>query len=252
MAPVHYDPGTDQLVSSVHSWVIRTAEHTILLDGCGGNHRNRPWAPRWHMQDIPWLDRLRNTGVSPEDVDIVLCSHLHTDHCGWNTRLLDGRWVPTFPNARYLTHRLENEFWNPESPTRGKRADTVAPLWQDSVLPVLEAGLMEFVDGSYEIEPGVVIEEAGGHTPGLVVLRVENGGEHAVFASDVVHHPVQICEPDWNTVFCEMPDQALTTRQRLLESCLHFDATLFPAHFATPHVTKLRETSSGLMPDFAR
>jgi len=251
MAPIHYDPPTDQLVSSVHSWVIRTGRHTILFDCCAGNHRNRPWAPRWHMLETPWLERLRAVGVEPEDVDYVLCSHLHVDHCGWNTMQRDGRWVPTFPNAKYLIHNLEHEHWNPLGSNRGPRAEMAEPLWTDSVLPILEAGQVELVQGSYQIEEGVVIEEAPGHTPGLVTLRIESDRQHAVFSSDVIHHPIQICEAGWNTVYCELPEQALKSRMKLLEYCLRSDATMFPAHFAVPHIARIKELPSGLMPDFA-
>jgi glyoxylase-like metal-dependent hydrolase (beta-lactamase superfamily II) len=250
MAPIHYDPKTDQLVSSIHSWIIQTGRHTILLDACAGNHRERPWAPRWHMQEAPYLERIAAANVRLEDVDIVLCTHLHTDHCGWNTMNVDGRWVPTFPNAKYLIHKREHAHWNPESPIHGPRAEQRRQLWTDSVLPVIEAGQVELVEGAYEIEKGVVIVEAHGHTAGLVVLHVENGGRHAVFCSDVIHHPVQICMPDWNTFFCEDPARAKNTRHELIEHTLRHDATLFPAHFAWPHVAAIAEVRAGLMPRF--
>ena len=112
LAPDHYDPQQDRVITSVHSWLIRAHGLTILLDSCGGNHKDRPWTPRFHQQNIPFLDRLAAAGARPEDIDIVLCTHLHADHTGWNTMLRDGRWVPTFPNANYLFSRTENDYWD--------------------------------------------------------------------------------------------------------------------------------------------
>ena len=113
LVPHHYSPEHDRLITSIHSWLIRTDRHTILLDCCGGNHKERPGLPRFHQLDTPYLARLREAGAAPEDIDIVLCTHLHADHVGWNTMLRDGRWVPTFPNARYLFSRSENEYGDP-------------------------------------------------------------------------------------------------------------------------------------------
>ena len=130
MVPNHYDPVEDRLVTSIHSWLIRTPRHTILLDTCSGNHKFRPWNKRMSNLNTPYLERLADAGVHPEDVDIVLCTHLHTDHCGWNTQRKDGRWVPTFPNAKYLFSRKENDRWSIDNERAG--------LYQDSVLPVIE------------------------------------------------------------------------------------------------------------------
>jgi glyoxylase-like metal-dependent hydrolase (beta-lactamase superfamily II) len=109
----HYSPEHDRLISSIHSWLIRTRRHTILLDCCAGNHKERPGFSRFHQLDTPFLQRLGAAGVRPEDIDVVLCTHLHADHVGWNTMLVDGRWVPTFPNAKYLFSRIENEVGDP-------------------------------------------------------------------------------------------------------------------------------------------
>ena len=112
LAPDHYSPQHDRFVTSVHSWLIRLGDLTILLDTCGGNHKDRPWTHRFHQLDTPYLQRLRAAGAAPEDVDLVLCTHLHADHVGWNTMLRDGRWVPTFPNAKYLFSRVDDAYWD--------------------------------------------------------------------------------------------------------------------------------------------
>jgi glyoxylase-like metal-dependent hydrolase (beta-lactamase superfamily II) len=231
----HYDPQARRLIMSVHSWVLRTERHTILVDTCGGNAKNRPGFAGFHMQDYPWLDRLGAVGVRPEDVDFVLCTHLHVDHVGWNTHLVGGRWVPTFPNARYLASRAEFERWKP----KGKPGEEDA-VFVDSVLPIHEAGLMQLVDGAHPIDDLMRIEPAPGHTPGSVVLRVESKSERAIFSGDIMHHPIQVYEPHWNSAFCEDQDMARKTRRRVLEACVETGALLLPAHFGRPHGGRIK------------
>ena len=176
LVPHHYSPEHDRLITSIHSWLIRTERHTILLDCCGGNHKERPGYPRYHQRDFPFLARLREAGAAPEDIDIVLCTHLHADHVGWNTMLRDGRWVPTFPNARYLFSRVESEH---QDPRRNPAADA-DPLrgraYRDSVLPVIEAGQATLLDGTHAIEDALLVEPAPGHTPGHVLLKLDGSG----------------------------------------------------------------------------
>jgi glyoxylase-like metal-dependent hydrolase (beta-lactamase superfamily II) len=231
LAPAHYDPEHDKLVTSNHSWLIRTGSLTILLDTCAGNHKERPWLPRFHQLNVPFLERLEAAGAKPQDVDIVLCTHLHADHVGWNTRLENGRWVPTFPNARYLFSRIENESAH-QHPHR-------AGMYEDSVLPVIRAGQVQLLDGLHEIASSLVVEPATGHTPGHVILKMlaDEGG--AVFCGDVLHHPVQVYEPDWSTRFCDDPVQARVSRRKVLEHCAAHRSLLFPTHFAAPHVAAI-------------
>lgn len=247
LVPHHYVPATRALITSVHSWLIRTPRHTVLLDCCSGNHKDRHWWPRFHMLDSPFLQRLAAAGVAPEQVDIVLCTHLHADHIGWNTRLENGRWVPTFPNARYLFGRTECEHWNPalhpESDDPHRRI-----AWADSVLPVLEAGQAELVDTPYAIDDTLTVEAAPGHTPGHVLLKLHTPGGGAVFCGDVMHHPLQVVAPHWNSQFCQRPDEARATRRRVLEHCAEHGALLLPTHFGAPHVARVHGV--GEVPEF--
>src|SRR5215831_7886013 len=165
LVPHHYSPTDDRLITSIHSWLIRTGRHTILLDSCAGNHKNRPGFARFHQLDIPFLQRLRAAGVQPEEIDIVLCTHLHTDHVGWNTQLVDGRWVPTFPNAKYLFSRIEWEHWQV---AEWRAAYTTDPYYEDSLLPVMEGGQADLVAADYAFGDNVWIEPWPGHTPGHV------------------------------------------------------------------------------------
>lgn len=239
LVPHHYIPAKDQLITSVHSWLIRTPHHNILLDCCAGNHKDRHWWPRFHQLDTPFLSRLAQAGLQPEDIDIVLCTHLHADHIGWNTRLQDGRWVPTFPKARYLFSRQENDFWDlrqhPEAPDDPARHIA----YRDSVLPVLEAGQATLIDGPHAIDDTLLVQAAPGHTPGHILLKLLHPEGGGVFCGDVIHHPLQIYAPDWNTQFCQDPVQARATRRAVLSHCADSGALLFPTHFGAPHATAI-------------
>jgi glyoxylase-like metal-dependent hydrolase (beta-lactamase superfamily II) len=248
LAPNHYSPEHDRLVSSIHSWLLRTPRHTILVDGCCGNHKNRPWMERFHRLNTPWLDNLRAAGVAPEAIDIVLCTHLHADHVGWNTQLRDGRWTPTFPNAQYLFSDREDARWNPA------RNAALEPnrriLYEDSVLPVIEAGLACLIDGEHDIDDTLHIEPAPGHTAGHVVLKLLSEDERGLFCGDVIHNVVQVLEPCWNSAYCENADEARVTRRRVLDHCADENALLFPTHFGAPFVAAIHRAGDGFRPDF--
>ena len=239
LVPHHYSPEHDRLVTSVHSWLIRTDRHTILLDCCGGNHKERPGLARFHRRDTPYLARLREAGAAPEDIDIVLCTHLHADHVGWNTMLRDGRWIPTFPNAKYLFSRSEDEYGDPRRNPAADADPQRGCAYRDSVLPVIEAGQAVLLDGTHAIDDAMFVEPAPGHTPGHVILKLQDRGERALFCGDALHHPLQVYAPHWNSRFCELPEQALVTRRRLLEHCAEQGALLFPVHFGAPHVAAI-------------
>ncbi len=239
LVPHHYRPETRQIVTSVHAWLIRTPRHVVLLDCCAGNHKERPWLPRFHRLQTPFLQRLAAAGVAPEQVDFVLCTHLHADHIGWNTCLRDGRWVPTFPNARYLFGRREFEQNDPQRHPEGADADARRIAWADSVLPVLEGGQALLVDPPHAIDDLLTVEAAPGHTPGHVLLKLKAPGGGAVFCGDALHHPLQVVAPHWNSRFCECADEARATRLRLLEDCAAEGTLLLPTHFGAPHAARV-------------
>jgi glyoxylase-like metal-dependent hydrolase (beta-lactamase superfamily II) len=239
LVPDHYSPEHNRLISSVHSWLIRTPRHTILLDCCAGNHKERPGFARFHQLDTPYLARLRAAGVEPEEIDIVLCTHLHSDHVGWNTMLRDGRWVPTFPNARYLFSRAENDYGDPRRNPAADADPQRSNAYRDSVLPVIETGQAVLLDGAHAIDDTMLVEPAPGHTVGHVVLKLVDQGERALFSGDAIHHALQVYVPNWNSCFCEIPDEARATRHRLLGDCAEHGALLFPIHFGAPHVAAI-------------
>ncbi|MCZ6557574.1 MAG: MBL fold metallo-hydrolase [SAR324 cluster bacterium] len=227
MAPHFYDPESGKFIMSIHSFIVRTRHHTILVDTCVGNSKKRA-VPNWNMRDGPYLQDLQAAGISPEQVDFVMCTHLHVDHVGWNTRLENGRWVPTFPNARYLFAREEWEFWK-----RSKQEEH-EQIMKDSVLPIIEADQADLVHKDHAIEDGLRFEPTPGHTPGHVSLHLSSGGQEAVITGDMMHHPVQMAEADWCSHFCVDKTQAVATRKAFLARYADRDVRILGTHFAAP------------------
>ena len=233
LGPRHVDFASFELLLSFQSFLIRTTRYTILVDMCIGNDKQRLNRPHWHMRQGEFLDNLAKVGVRPEDVDYIMCTHLHADHVGWNTRLVNGEWVPTFPNAQYLIAEKEYKHWLNEH-----EAGPAEPIQHgsfiDSVLPVVESGQAVMVDVDHGVEAGVYFEPAFGHTPGNVIIHVEAGGEHAIVCGDAIHHPVQLARPDWSTQFCWDPAQSAATRRAMLEEHADTGTFILPAHFQSP------------------
>lgn len=230
LAPDFWDPETDECRSAIQTWLLRSEGRTILVDTGVGNHKDRPHAPVWNRLETDFLDNLAAAGVRPEDVDVVVNTHLHTDHVGWNTRLEDRTWVPTFPNATYLIPRHEFDFWNPANEHRSVLGRGNQNVFEDSVAPVHEAGLTQLWEGSYRIDGNLRLDLAPGHTPGSSVLTLESGRDRALFVGDVVHTALQIVEPATNSCFCEDPAAARATRRELLGRAAEDHALVFPAH----------------------
>jgi glyoxylase-like metal-dependent hydrolase (beta-lactamase superfamily II) len=238
VAPTYYDAVKDRLISSIHSWVLKTRHHTILIDTCVGNHKHRPEQPRFHMLDRPYMANLAAAGIRPEEVDFVMCTHLHVDHVGWNTRLENGRWVPTFPNAKYVFSKTDRDYFDPTRGEGGKQ-EKHALVFNDSVLPIIEAKQDLVVDGTQALGDNMVISPAPGHSPGHVVITVKSGGTEAMFVGDVMHHPMQIHQPEWSSAFCSDPAEARRSRRKVLEHAASAGTILYPAHFAGPHIARV-------------
>ncbi|RJF69358.1 MBL fold metallo-hydrolase [Rhodopseudomonas palustris] len=230
MTPRHYDVAAGKFRTSVRSYLVKTPRHTVLIDCCGGNHKNRPYFPRFHQRDHDWLARLSAAGVSPEQVDFVMCTHLHADHVGWNTVLGDGRWRPTFPNAKYIAHRDELARWNPSSAQHVASAQNKF-TWEDSILPVIQAGQSLAVDDGYTLDDTFTVEPSPGHTLSHVSIRLRSKDQHALFSGDVMHVPLQIYYPRWGTSLDDDPQLGVRTRLALLESCAEQRTLLLPTHF---------------------
>ena len=214
---------------SVHSYLLRSGGLNILIDTCNGNDKNRivPFADKLQTD---YLEKLETSGVKPEEIDIVLCTHLHCDHVGWNTKLVDGEWVPTFPNARYLFTRKDYEFF-----AEGKGDELHRDAFEDSVLPIVKAGLADIVESDHVVErevgAGVWLEDAHGHSEGNCVVYAQDEGELAVFSGDCFHHPILLAKPKLQFFADDDPVQAAISRCALLEKHADTSDVVFPAHF---------------------
>jgi glyoxylase-like metal-dependent hydrolase (beta-lactamase superfamily II) len=238
MAPRLFDQEADCLICTVQGYVFETGGLTVLVDTCVGNDKQGRMRPAWNNAAFPWLDNLAAAGFAPDDIDIVLCTHLHVDHVGWNTRLEDGQWVPTFPNAQYLTTRRELD-------SLEHRRDHGAPffklLYEDSMLPVIKSGQSVVVAADHLVSPGVRLRPTPGHTPGHTALSITSGDAAALCIGDAMHHPIQALYPDWSSRHCDDPELARHTRRQLLEEVCDTATWLLPAHFDPCHVTRRGE-----------
>ncbi|MGJ4902771.1 MBL fold metallo-hydrolase [Bradyrhizobium sp. HKCCYLS2058] len=244
--PGSVDPRTGSLRLSIHSWLVRTPERVVLIDTATGNDKERPGAAVLHRLNEPFLDRLRAAGVAPDDVDLVLMTHLHADHVGWNTQLADGRWTPVFPNAQHVFSGRERAYVAALSAGDGsdaaiRDAAGLGPMlhppmpgvYEDSVLPIVEAGLAReiTVDGS-EVVDGFRFVPSPGHSIDHACISFSSRGERALFWGDVLHHPMQVAHPDWNSVYCEFPEAARTSRLWAMNHAAETGSLVFTTHFA--------------------
>ncbi len=242
------DPATGKLVFSFHSFVVKTAHHTILIDSCLGNDKERPTRPQFHRLHSPYLADLAAAGVQPEAVDYVMCTHLHWDHVGWNTRLENGHWVPTFPNARYIMARREFDHWQAVQQRGEDLPHRLA--FEDSVLPVVRTGQSQLVDDDFALEDGLWFEAAPGHTPGNVVIHARSRGDGGIFLGDVLHHQIQLAKPEWSTAACTDRELSRRTRMRLIEEHADKGTRLLPAHFPAPTVGRIVRHNSAYRYEF--
>ena len=232
----HFMDDAGNLVMSIHALVVDTGERRIVVDTCIGNDKQRD-IPAWSNLQTTFLEDLEAAGYPPETIDTVLCTHLHVDHVGWNTRLVAGEWVPTFANARYLVGEQEWRYWDGE--------DGGSAVLADSVRPVIDAGLVDFVATDHRVCDEVSLEPTPGHTPGHVSVRIESNGENALITGDCIHHPCQMTRTDW----CSSADydqaEARVTREALLERLADTNTLVVGTHFATPTAGHVRRRQEG-------
>ena len=218
------DGGTTRL--SIHAFVIESGDRRILVDTCVGD-RGIPALGEGFRGDPTFIDRLTAAGFAPGTIDVVCCTHLHFDHVGWNTRPEGGRWVPTFPNARYLFCREEYEHWVAEPGGYALNLD-------DTVAPVVEAGLVDLVAPDHRLDDSVRFVSTPGHSPSHVSVLIESGGERALITGDATHHPVQWAEPDWGMGGDHDGALAATTRRRLRAEVGDGRTLVLGTHYAAP------------------
>lgn len=219
-------------VGSVHSLIIETSDRCLIVDTCVGNDKERRMR-NWSHRQGPFLEQLMSAGFAPERFDTVICTHLHTDHVGWNTKLENDKWVPTFPNARYIVARPEWEHWSASDD------HWTQIVMSDSVQPIFDAGVVDLVETNYQIDAAIQLEATPGHTPGHVSVRLESQGETAVITGDLVHHPSQFARPDWGSSADVNAEQADDTRKAFMERYVNTTTLIIGTHFAGPTAGRL-------------
>ena len=223
----HFATEDGMLHLRIQLLVVESQGRRIAIDTCLGNDKPRTTEFFDHLQ-TPFLASLAAAGFPRESIDTVVCTHLHVDHVGWNTMLVDGEWVPTFPNARYLIGRVESEHWD----AYGIHED--GDVYGDSVRPVVEAGLVDLVEFGHRITDDVVLEPTPGHSPGHQSVHIMSGEAEALITGDVMHHPIQCCEPEWESNFDSDAEHARATRREVLERYSDTDVLVIGTHFAGP------------------
>ena len=228
-------PETGRLILPIQGFLLKTPSGTILVDSCVGNGKTVPRMPAWHQRsDDRFVAALTAAGLGFDDIDYVLCTHLHIDHVGWNTRLQNGHWVPTFPRARYLMPAAD------EAMQRTQASD----LYRESVLPVIEAGQAELVGPDHGLGDCVSLVPTPGHSPGHVSVAISSGGKRALITGDALHSTAQCWHPEWHFLFDHDPEMAVRSRRSLLEQASETGSLVLGSHFRLPslgHVTAGRD-----------
>lgn len=246
LEPTYIDPTSGKVILCVQSYVVKTPHHTILIDSCVGNHKPRPTIPAWdHMESDKYEKTLAAAGVSVNDIDYVMCTHLHTDHVGWNTRLENGRWVPTFPNAKYLFADREYAHWEEKA-----RADPEAFPWiVDSVLPIVAARQAELVKSDHQLNDLVKLVPTPGHTIDHFSVHVGSHDENAFISGDMIHSPLQARFPEIGMRADYDSALAGRTRRAIFGQFCDTPTLFCTAHFPSPSVGKVRQWGDGFKID---
>jgi glyoxylase-like metal-dependent hydrolase (beta-lactamase superfamily II) len=225
----HFADSEGRLKMAVQSFLVKTPTQRILVDTGLGNDKQRRGVPRWNNLQTSFLQDLPANGFAPDRVDTVICTHLHVDHVGWNTRLIDGRWVPTFPNARYVWSRKEYEHWHAH-----RDEPDVEPHYTDSIKPIVDAGLVEFVSSDGGFSPEIHFIPTAGHSPAHMSIAIESGGDSAILLGDVFHHPCQIEHLNWATPIDIDQWQSTETRRLMCERLAATRTLAIGGHFTGP------------------
>lgn len=223
----HFVTEAGEPIASVHTLIVESQGQRIVVDTCIGNDKMLR-IPPWRNRKGPFLEDLAAAGFERESIDTVLCTHLHADHVGWNTMLTDGKWAPTFPKAEYLFGRKEWEHWN------NTRDEWTDHLIEQSLEPILQAGLHKLVETDHRINDEISLEPTPGHTPGHVSVRIHSDGQEAVITGDLLHHPCQMARPDWKCTADTDSDAACVTRKDFLGRNADRPVLVIGTHFAAP------------------
>ena len=229
----HFADENGRLKLTIHSLVVETPTRRILVDTGLGNDKQDRDVPTWNLRQGTFLQDLAIAGYPPESIDTVVCTHLHVDHVGWNTMLLDGRWVPTFRNARYMMNRYEFEYWRDRRESKAQIA-----VFEDSIRPVVEAGQVDLVESNHRLCEEMNLIPTPGHSPGHVSVELRSGGEQALLTGDVLHHPCQMAHLDWASTVDFDAAQSTRTREALFSRLAGTQTLVIGAHFAAGRIVR--------------
>jgi glyoxylase-like metal-dependent hydrolase (beta-lactamase superfamily II) len=229
----HFATEEGRLKMSIHSLVVETPTRRIVVDTGLGNDKQGRGVPVWNNRSTPFLETMTEAGFPPDSIDTVLCTHLHVDHVGWNTKLVDGKWVPTFPRARYLFGKTEYEYWRDYT----AEPDKVA-VFNDSVKPVVDAGQAELIASDHRLCEEVSVIPTPGHSPGHMSVLIESGGEQGLLGGDVAHHPCQMAHLDWSSTVDSDQAQSAATRRALFGRFADTPTLVIGGHFSAGHIRR--------------
>lgn len=222
-----------RLKLTVQSWIVETPSHRIVVDTCIGDDKQGRSVPLWNGLDKPYLSDLAAAGYPAESIDAVLCTHLHVDHVGWNTKLINGQWVPTFANARYVFGKAEYDYWAAHSLEGENKA-----VFEDSVQPIVAAGLADLVTADHRIGDEISLISTPGHSPGHMSILIKSEGAEALLTGDVAHHPCQMAHLDWSSTADSDPMQSIEARKMLFSRFADTPTLVFGGHFDPGHLVR--------------
>jgi glyoxylase-like metal-dependent hydrolase (beta-lactamase superfamily II) len=229
----HFATEEGRLKMSIHSLVLETPTRRIVVDTGLGNDKEGRGIPTWNNRNTPFLQSMTAAGFAPESIDTVLCTHLHVDHVGWNTKLVDGKWVPTFANARYLFGKTEYEHWRDHSHEPSQKA-----VFGDSVKPIVDAGKAELIASDARVTDEITMIPTPGHSPGHMSLLIASNGEEALLTGDVAHHPCQMAHLDWASAVDTDPKQSTATRRELFSRFTDRPVLVIGGHYNAGHIKR--------------
>lgn len=229
----HYANAEGRLRLNVQSWIVETPTNRIIVDTCIGNDKTNRSVPAWNGLNKPFLNDLAAAGYPADTIDTVICTHLHIDHVGWNTKLVDGKWVPTFTNARYLFGKTEYDHWAAHSPEGEHKA-----VFEDSVQPIVDAGYADLIGSDHRIGDEVSLIATPGHSPGHMSILVTSGGQQALLTGDVAHHPCQMAHLDWSSTADSDPVQSIEARKMLFSRFADTPTLVFGGHYDPGHIVR--------------
>lgn len=237
-----YVNGNGTLNGVSQAFIVRTGPRTVVVDTCIGNDKERASFSDWSNLQLDFLETLDLYKIDRLQVTDVLCTHLHMDHVGWNTHRNEGNWIPTFPNARYHFAKEEYEHWRAERSrgTSGGHGES----FDDSVVPIVEAGLVNLIDGNADLGDGISVLATPGHSIAHVCAVFQTGAELLIISGDCMHHPCQVARPEWSSETDYDKQQSAETRRVFFSTYADTNTIVAGTHFSIPSLGYIKKVES--------